>query len=81
MVLFMFKTERSHKEFQNHLFFLLNAYYANDHFFRTVFLNASIIFKTFLTDLTPVRDILLPTYHPPVVKNHGILSAFSAPTG
>ena len=81
MVLFIFKSERSHKEFQNHLFFLLNLYYANDHFFKTVFLNATIILKVFFTDLVSVRKILLPTYHPPLVKNHGILSAFSAPTG
>jgi hypothetical protein len=36
MVLFMFKSEYSHKEFHSHLVFLLNVYYANDHFFRTV---------------------------------------------
>ena len=64
MVLFMFKTERSHKEFQNHLFFLLNLYYANGHFFKTVFLNAAVILKVFFTDLVSVRHILLSTYHP-----------------
>ncbi len=64
MVFFMFKSERSHKEFRSHLILLLNVYYANDHFFKTVILKATIIFKAFSTDLTPVRDILLFTYHP-----------------
>ena len=64
MVISLFKSERSLKQFQNHLMSLLNIYYGNDHFFKTVFFNATIIFKVFFTDLTPVRDILLPTYNP-----------------
>src|SRR6056297_618949 len=63
MVLSMFKSEHTHKEFQSHLVFLLNVYFGNEHFFKTVVSNALVVFKVFLTDLIPVRDILFSTYH------------------
>lgn len=64
MVISLFKSEHTHKQFQNHLISLFNIYYGNNHFFKTVIFNATIIFKVFFTDLTPVRNILLSTYNP-----------------
>ena len=60
----MFKSQHSFKQFRAHLIRFLLAYFFNPHFCKTVLLNASIIFKVFITDLTPVRDILLHTYNP-----------------
>ncbi|MFW6135095.1 MAG: hypothetical protein ACOC5R_05915 [Elusimicrobiota bacterium] len=60
----MFKTSRSHKEFQRFIQKKLNEYFSNHYFYRTVYENADIIYKVFITDLTYVRKILLPTYNP-----------------
>jgi len=60
----LFKSQHSLKQFRFHLMHLLVAYFFNLHFCKTVLLNASVVFKVFITDLTPVRDILLHTYNP-----------------
>lgn len=60
----MFKSQRCLKGFQNFLMTLLRMYFGNNLFCDTVFLKAEVIFKVYFTDLTPVRDILHPTFNP-----------------
>lgn len=60
----MFKTNRSHKEFQNFMMSKLVEYFNNPHFRNTVFQKVYIVFKVFITNFTPVRTILKNTYNP-----------------
>ena len=60
----MFKTKRSHQQFQEFLQEQLVNCYALSLFFKTLFSRAQAILKVYLTDLTPVRDILKSSYNP-----------------
>ena len=60
----MFKTQRSHEQFQLFLETQLSTYFANTLFLNKLIAKSDIIFKIFSTDLTPVRQILIHTYQP-----------------
>ncbi len=60
----MFKTQRSHSEFQNFLTSQLICFLSETSYRGQVFLYADAVFKVFLTDLTAIRKILADTYNP-----------------
>ncbi len=60
----MFKTNRNHREFCAFLQWEFLKLLVIPQFFRTVLENAAVIYKVVVTDLTPVRDLLAPTYNP-----------------
>jgi len=60
----MFKSNRSFRAFQVFLKSQLTKYFAVPILMNTVIGYAEIIYKVFITDLSPIRDILSPTYNP-----------------
>ena len=60
----MFKDAISHIEFQSFLIAKLLLYYLKPHFKKIVINRAVIVYKVFLADLTPAREILKSTYNP-----------------
>ena len=58
-----FMNKLSHDEFQQFLKKTFNEYFGNTSFYNTVYQRADIVYKVFITDFTPVRNILLPTYN------------------
>ena len=53
----------THEEFQISLKKQLKKYFGNSLFYNAIHQRADIVYKVFITDLTPVRNILLPTYN------------------
>ena len=64
MVIYVFKTQRTHERFQKFVKEEMNEYFNNQNLYYKVIKKADIIFKVCITDLTFVRELLLPTYHP-----------------
>lgn len=60
----MFKNQMSFSQFKGFVKRMIIQYYGNIVFYHYILKNASIIYKVFITDLTPVRDLLLHTYQP-----------------
>ena len=60
----MFRNKCSYQEFQDFLVRMLVKFFANAFFSNVVIAYANAVLKVFLTDLTPVREILAPTYSP-----------------
>jgi len=60
----VFKNQRSHQQFQDFMKKQLSECYDIPLFCNIIFSRAEAILKVYLTDLTPVRDILISTYNP-----------------
>jgi len=60
----VFKNQMSNNEFQSFVKKKIIEYYHNPNFYDYITSNADIIHKVYLTDLTPVRTLLLDSYRP-----------------
>ncbi len=64
VVIPLFKNEMSFDEFKSFVKNQILKYYAYPHFNNYIISKADIIYKVYITDLTPVRDLLIDTYNP-----------------
>src|SRR6056297_854424 len=60
----VFKNQMSNNEFLSFVKKKIIEYYHNPNFYDYITSNADIIYKVYITDLTPVRTLLLDSYQP-----------------